>query len=828
MAELLIVVAIMIVLFGVAFIAVINYQRSMALLERDATAKEIFIAAQNHLTTVESQGLLNVSDFGTKDNLPEKDGKPNNGKTYYLVLFQGKCVDGKPGTTDDDDTKGTYGQAMFDLMLPFGSIDETVRLGGNYVIRYQLEPALILDVFYCTESGFPDRFNHTFLQGDDEYSTLLSLRDTAEENHRSERRTYTYNDTSVLGWFGGEEALKLAKSELNAPIIEFHNEEKLYVLISDTNGRLTELGDASLKLFVTGVKSGAQSMIEINLNAATDNPRVSQYDNDGTGIVKYAVVLDDITQKELHFTKLGSPSGTPFIPGENITVHAEAASTSSLAEVKYSLDLTRNSLYSDETSSSIAYVSNIRHLENLDNHISNVKYPTGDPEQDKDIIEFTEARQLADLSWSGFRKNINTIEGKLKNPKSGVPTTPDQVAIYTYESAPLITKPGTFMPVSPSYELHYNGMGHSISNIIVDYDGAQYTDYSAGLFGTLISGSSVTDLVLKDFDIKSRENAGTLAGKVTHTMISNVIARNSTTVKDDAPDDSDFSAASPNVTAGKSAGGLVGLVVGGSIKNTIDDSLSIDGSSINYSAASVYVKSTGGDAGGLIGKTSKANPADSSEDNVTIKGSYSGGHIDNTTGLYSSSNFNVVAEATDKSAGGLIGNMANTTVSSCYSTCSAKGDIAGGFVGTGSGTINYSYCTGLVEGSSKTDRTGIGAFAGTLSGNPSGCSYLSIINYLTDTHEELGPVNNGGTYQGISMIDPSTTGYDTFTKEAPKATALPYAEILNDRYSGKYTFKSISALAQDGSAPPSDAFVTSHYGDWPAPELFVINEPKQP
>ena len=44
LAELLIVVAIIVVLAGVGFISVTNYQKSMAILERDKVAKEIFIA----------------------------------------------------------------------------------------------------------------------------------------------------------------------------------------------------------------------------------------------------------------------------------------------------------------------------------------------------------------------------------------------------------------------------------------------------------------------------------------------------------------------------------------------------------------------------------------------------------------------------------------------------------------------------------------------------------------------------------------------------------------------------------------------------------------
>ena len=66
LAELMMAVAIIGILAGVAFISVANYMRSMALLERDGIAKEIFVAAQNHLTMVEGQGFLGISEYSVR------------------------------------------------------------------------------------------------------------------------------------------------------------------------------------------------------------------------------------------------------------------------------------------------------------------------------------------------------------------------------------------------------------------------------------------------------------------------------------------------------------------------------------------------------------------------------------------------------------------------------------------------------------------------------------------------------------------------------------------------------------------------------------------
>ena len=64
MAEMLIVVAIIGVLSGVAFVAVQSHQKSLQLAEMDSIAKEIFVAAQNHLLMAENEKYLGNTEFG--------------------------------------------------------------------------------------------------------------------------------------------------------------------------------------------------------------------------------------------------------------------------------------------------------------------------------------------------------------------------------------------------------------------------------------------------------------------------------------------------------------------------------------------------------------------------------------------------------------------------------------------------------------------------------------------------------------------------------------------------------------------------------------------
>ena len=76
LAEVLIIVAIVLILAALIAVAVQAYMRSMAKLEYDGYAKEVFIAAQNHLAVAKNLNYL---------DLDEEDGEqPEDGDNYVL------------------------------------------------------------------------------------------------------------------------------------------------------------------------------------------------------------------------------------------------------------------------------------------------------------------------------------------------------------------------------------------------------------------------------------------------------------------------------------------------------------------------------------------------------------------------------------------------------------------------------------------------------------------------------------------------------------------------------------------------------------------------
>lgn len=781
LAEMLIVVAITVILMGVAFIGVQSYQRSSTRLEFDTIAKEIFIAAQNHLTTAQSQGYLQLNSkadgskasadkaFGLEGN----SGADTNGDEHYFVYSKTSS----PYSTDPQEV-----QSVLDLMLPFGSIDETVRAGGTYIIRYQPSSGRVLDVFY----SLPGKSSMLTVSGvelaEGHYSSLMASGRSDEAAGRSfrERFSGTINGksvTGVVGWYGGEEGLPIG-TRLKDPEIIVHNEEVLWVEVKNNNT------EGSWKLIVTGATSGAQKAFDPN--DVTSTVRIQ----DGSVADTVNVILDDITTSGLHFAELGSDvSGKSFIPGENVIIEAVAYNNGALTNVAYSGKKTTNSLFADleevTTSSNdkehIALIENFRHLENLDAKISSFSYNTAIKGE-----EIKKAKQIKDLDW-----NSDKADSFIKAVTAINRVAP--ASVYDANNT-AVTEGSRFYPVSPAFALSYDGESHKVSNVTVNHSGA------AGLFGVLADESEVKDLELIGFDVTATGegkdlNAGALVGTATGTAITNVLAYNTDTGFD------------PTISGTGSVGGLIG-----SATNCM----------VSKCGAALVVTSPGGNAGGLIGTSSGG----------TVEASYSGGHTKDAK-YYNGDTpiYNVIS--TGGNAGGLIGDAGSAEIKWSYSTCSAAGDTAGGFVGTSSGTITGCYCTGLVVAPmDSTANHGAFAGGGSITTDPDKPNYyFEIINELKDAssggYTYLTALGNNGTNDNIKAFDKTAASYDEFSG-APTGweTAKPYDEILSTYYQSSYNLKTVKQLGSqlpDGYDNWDQLLVSTHYGDWPSPEIFVIN-----
>ena len=150
LAELLVVIAILAILAGVSFVSVSSYIRGLQALEMDETAKEIFIAAQNHLSAAYASGeygeaIKNASDdssdFGyVLEELPNElkmaVGAGTADSVYRVIHHKAET-----GEAQSENPK------ILSYMLPLYSIDQEVSEQGDYMIYYEANTATVLAVF---------------------------------------------------------------------------------------------------------------------------------------------------------------------------------------------------------------------------------------------------------------------------------------------------------------------------------------------------------------------------------------------------------------------------------------------------------------------------------------------------------------------------------------------------------------------------------------------------------------------------------------------------------------------------------------------------------
>ena len=577
MAEVLLVVGILAILATIVILSVVDYLRSTTKLEYDGYAKSIFVAAQNHLTMAEHEGFLGRTNFG--------DEEGTGTGVYRLVVENGVCQNG------DD--------SVWDLILPPGSVDETVR-SGSYVIRYQKSPAQILDVFYWSDNG---RYAYSYSNSD--YLTFLSI--IGQEDKHDKLRDF---DGSVIGYYGGTDPSDARGAKLNAPQIQLVNAEKLYVVVDNPN---PDVENAILKLVIHGETSNNSKEIILRKTDST-------YWDAGSN--QFRVILDDVTENGKHFAQQFSDAG--LIAGEDIKVYAVAYNDQEFTNVAFSSEQVTNSLFGDcetgmDGTLETLGVANIRHLENLDTQISEF-------DTDRLGTGFT-ATQTSDLSWKNF---VNSID----------PEDPENVVVYDKIGEHKSVDPGCYEPINPNYSLYYDGQNHTIADLKINVRGY------AGLFGRPTGQINVMNLKLQDFIVTGTNGAGTLAGYLKDSQVRNVLVCQSSDLAVDVGVTAssgwagglvaesigtrvNASAAAVRVSSdADGAGGLIGNVEGGVISGcysagftvgaayeTEEDSYNVtaptgmvggliakvEGAAISYSYSTCSV--TGVTAGGLVGST---------------------------------------------------------------------------------------------------------------------------------------------------------------------------------------------------------------------------------
>ena len=686
LAEFLTVIAIVGILASLSFVAVIHYQRKLRRLEMDQTAKEIFLAAQNHLTLEVSNGtiprLLHMEAQGefsddqkqaklgiSVENTVMAEEKEGN---IYAVLYVPEKQAGQPESEQEESggeaalVSANVTEEIRQRLLPFGSMDETVRADGSYLIFYDPEAGLVREVWYSD--------HYQFVQTDIGSEALLAAASDAGKRERFTGANSNYKDQKLpIGYYasGNLEVPELPVEKFEAPTVKLVNDDILYAEIGDPNKN-----EHSLSLFVKGEKSGTTGYIEINPPGTGRSARVAKVsgasgNSDGT----YQVILDDIaapagtgTSTGFKFIDFNQPTQTDmtfqqdergfasFIPGENIFVYAQVFNNEALSQVKTSNIESGSSLFASISTDRSAEIGSFRHLENLDERVSGWdpdQLYTGAVTTSKTVT----AMQNSDLTWkageniadeSGYCGHVaklhtafgsNFLNQNAETISIAYRVTDQTNADRTNPTAQAYTtEAGSYLPLSLPYPLDYQGNTYRIDGLQVGKTTASSitaVDGTGGLFGTVTQDMSVKNLLICQPVVRTKASAGALIGAVTPGTDSRGTT-NRATVKI-----KNVQIEYPQVQAeqtGASAGALIGTFEGGSL--TVQDALAENhfrdklGSSTEKAAdlkqeeeSKYRIRALKGTAGGLIGTAKGKISLTDSAAALYVEGMYAGGLV---------------------------------------------------------------------------------------------------------------------------------------------------------------------------------------------------------
>lgn len=825
MAEMLVALGILSIVFSIGIVAIGHYQRDLKLTEMDTTAREIFVVAQNRIISAKASGEWERLKEKYKDDpsayfgnnmeeqpsdYPSEDTWPNGGygrgHDYRYIVYNNK-VDVL------DDKLDTLDNTILDIILPYGSIDEEIRREGNYVIEYDYETATVYGVFYTNDSNGIS-YNRDIMG----MSGLNNNkgREDSREGKKARKNYKNDNGHTIIGYYGGAVVKDLELAKLEPLEIKVDNGDILKVTIKDKNyGKVVDGVKAKtmLKVKVTGEESRVSEERILKIDPLNTGARNTQEDwwtaEVDRNTANYTLVLDDITRPGGHFTDIFPK----LIPGENIVIEVEAFSDQVLCtpvkEQVYTNSLFEENYEYEESgkSTSRVVVGNIRHLQNLNPEVSNI--PTSNHRSNREIGRIvTKVEQSKSIDGNTFAPNGQQ----------------QAITVYSYNENIIKQKQlaeGKFYSISNTELVEYEGNGHTLSNFTLQENEHGNVGFFAQVGKENISQNfTVKNLVLENFTSESKKtegNAGTLIGEVKENGIfrgENIFVINATVKA---------------VNQGN-AGGLIGKMSNGEIKQ----------SGIYHSTAEKYkqgaydadnnikgsqfmVTSDGGAAGGLVGKIDNTAITDSfasipviasnngvagglvgknTGQETSITNSYTGGHT--IEGQYIKY-YGVSAFGDRGIAGGFIGQdtAQSTLIKDSYSTASVYGNIVGGFIGSvdnGRNIYKNFYSTGKVGGtkedSKKDPFIGERKDAATL--------VVEQCYYLKQSNKDLESLVTGVKAQDYDELIEATNGNGAIGEY------YAYDATLKDM---EYPF----GLATKTGAKKETSYKV-HYGDWPVKE----------
>lgn len=544
LAELLVVVAILIILAGAGGFAFIQHQRKVRLFGLNNSAKEIFLAAQNHLAVAKASGKwkqLVARDKALEERLSKAMAKPSD---FPDDIASWNDTSFRYLTSDDLSYRSsTVARDYTNAILPAFAVDSTIR-GNSFVIEYDEEAAVVYGVWY-TDVMMPDKKHWKRFSDIEDPSSGLD--ESRKDENRDKR--YQYEKAAggaLLGYYGGSAAVKYSEGPLKALktlAVTVDNEDALVLNIVNPNRSET-------KITIHGETSGEEVYRTLHSSDFDAEYRSSiTLDN-------RIISVDPGRPAEKHFKDLFPE----LIPGEDLTITVtvtdsdgnEESATVETNSLFASIDYARDSSNPER----IAYVRNARHLQNLSRAFSGVNSTA------RDQILITDGSLQDSFDWneSGHAPALRSIENDdLKS---------------------------------------LNGNFFTIKNLEIVSDGTG----KVGMFAEppLVTDGSgnpapmeIIQLLLDHVTIDAPGNASDIG-----VLVGSVPANGQVTIRDCKIDTVNF----PAATNVKNIGGFVGYVSAHASLSMKDCTLSasVDPATATP-AAPIRIRTEAGSAGGIIG-----------------------------------------------------------------------------------------------------------------------------------------------------------------------------------------------------------------------------------
>ncbi|MBR0283070.1 MAG: hypothetical protein IJQ81_16025 [Oscillibacter sp.] len=541
--EMLMVTAIAATLLTVSFVNAADMIRNSRQTAMDRQAEQIFLALSRNLQGLEASGntaLLQRSfDDFTDENRPVwliQIKKRDLFTPSKYALYQ----------ADDNRDDPAFGE-LKKLLFPADGLSAALSAGlnnGYWLIlftpgmdvekpaekdmgtEYYFARPTVYKIFFAKNEDAGKESFEELLRYDGASVTKESVQSVAarygDQDDGRKRRVDELN--GYVGYYGSDsQSSRVLTStrydRFRCEIAEIQNAEKLSVRVKCVIPNDAEYTTCPVEftLKVEGETSGKTAeLMEKPLNAANtwfgDNVATFVLDalGDGTGGANQSVRAKENPDNPATWKDFLYDHG--LIPGENLKLTLSASC--GVHETESNVIETVNSLFADaDTAALNGGVLNVaiacgRHLQNLDAGVSGVGRAAAT--EDSRVSEI-HAKQTQDITFVDAHYPDGVTEDYQKWAK-------------TYENK-------TFLPVTNEKLMSYDGGGHAIYHLTVNYDNtasvpSRMTNYAtnAGLFGTF-SGNAITNLTLVDPVIQGvngvTQSAGGLAG--TLSMGSGVI-----------------------------------------------------------------------------------------------------------------------------------------------------------------------------------------------------------------------------------------------------------------------------------------------------------------